>query len=210
MRRRFSYANVAATLALVFAMSGGAFAAKHYLVSSTKQISPKVLKKLKGKAGPKGANGVTGATGPTGPTGATGAPGAAGKDGVGTPLFFKAPANTGGTVIANLDGAQIVAECTSGNEAILTLHITEAHGMYHGSYDISGTGTEVYEDDLQIGKDLKMQGTGEDYEGWFSYIGPHGVITTAVFGDDSTGSPSGKCLVWGNLNTSSTGSTGGV
>jgi hypothetical protein len=31
-------------LALVFAMSGGALAAKHYLVSSPKQISPKVLK----------------------------------------------------------------------------------------------------------------------------------------------------------------------
>lgn len=43
-RRHLSYANVAATLALLFAMSGGALAAKHYLVSSPKQISPKVLK----------------------------------------------------------------------------------------------------------------------------------------------------------------------
>ncbi|MFI4990826.1 MAG: hypothetical protein ACHQHO_07930 [Solirubrobacterales bacterium] len=39
-----NYANVVATLALVFAMSGGALAAKHYLLSSPKQISPKVLK----------------------------------------------------------------------------------------------------------------------------------------------------------------------
>jgi hypothetical protein len=44
MRKRLSYANVAATMALVFSMSGGALAAKHYLLSSTKQISPKVLK----------------------------------------------------------------------------------------------------------------------------------------------------------------------
>jgi hypothetical protein len=44
MRRHINYANVVATLALVFAMSGGALAAKHYLVSSPKQISPKVLK----------------------------------------------------------------------------------------------------------------------------------------------------------------------
>jgi hypothetical protein len=43
MRRHVTYANVTATLALVFAMSGGALAAKHYLVNSTKQISPKVL-----------------------------------------------------------------------------------------------------------------------------------------------------------------------
>jgi hypothetical protein len=81
MRRHLSYANVAATLALVFAMSGGALAAKHYLIESTSQISPKVLKKLKGRAG---ASGRTGASGPAGPAGAAGAPGkdgAAGKDG---------------------------------------------------------------------------------------------------------------------------------
>jgi hypothetical protein len=46
IRRNLSYANVTATLALVFAMSGGALAAKHYLLSSTKQISPKVLNSL--------------------------------------------------------------------------------------------------------------------------------------------------------------------
>jgi hypothetical protein len=44
--KRFSYANVVATLALVLAMSGGALAASHYLITSTKQISPRVLKKL--------------------------------------------------------------------------------------------------------------------------------------------------------------------
>ena len=35
MRIRLSYANVAATLALVFSMTGGAMAANHYLVEST-------------------------------------------------------------------------------------------------------------------------------------------------------------------------------
>lgn len=73
MRKRLTYANVAATLALVFAMSGGALAAKHYLITSTKQISPKVLKKLKGK---------TGKTGVTGKEGAQGKEGVAGKNGV--------------------------------------------------------------------------------------------------------------------------------
>ena len=75
MRKRITYANVAATLALVFAMSGGAFAAKHYLLSSTKQISPKVLKALKGKTG------KTGATGPAGLAGKEGSPGKEGKEG---------------------------------------------------------------------------------------------------------------------------------
>jgi hypothetical protein len=77
--RRLSYANVTATLALVFSMSGGALAANHYLISSTKQISPKVLKKLKGKNGTIGA---TGATGPQGPAGAAGAQGVQGIQGV--------------------------------------------------------------------------------------------------------------------------------
>ena len=75
MRRHLTYANVVATLALVFAMTGGALAAKHYLVNSTSQISPKVLKKLKGRTG------KTGATGKPGATGATGSPGAEGKQG---------------------------------------------------------------------------------------------------------------------------------
>jgi hypothetical protein len=75
--RRFSYANIAATLALVFSMSGGALAANHYLITSTKQLSPKVLRKLTGRAGANGAQG---------PQGKEGIPGKEGKDGgVGRP-----------------------------------------------------------------------------------------------------------------------------
>jgi hypothetical protein len=79
--RRLTYANVAATLALVFAMSGGALAANHYLIHSTKQISPKVLKKLhgaRGRTGPNGAigpQGVKGEAGGRGPRGPEGEPG---------------------------------------------------------------------------------------------------------------------------------------
>jgi hypothetical protein len=69
MRRHLSYANIVATLALVLAMSGGALAATHYLIYSTKQINPNVLKKLKGNAGATGRNGATGPQGLQGPTG---------------------------------------------------------------------------------------------------------------------------------------------
>jgi hypothetical protein len=79
MRRRLNYANVVATLALVFAMSGGALAANHYLINSTKQINPKVLKKLKG------------ATGKTGTTGTPGTPGALGGPGKEGPLGKEGP-----------------------------------------------------------------------------------------------------------------------
>ena len=99
-RPRLTYANVAATLALVFSMSGGALAASHYLISSKKQISPKVLKELKGN----GARGATGASGPQGPAGAQGPQGATGAagsalayasvvvNGAGNPMFL---ANSG-------------------------------------------------------------------------------------------------------------------
>jgi hypothetical protein len=82
LRRHLNYANVVATLALVFAMSGGALAAGHYLINSTKQINPKVLKKLKGNVGPRGhtgANGTNGAAGANGATGPEGAKGSAGQ-----------------------------------------------------------------------------------------------------------------------------------
>ena len=78
IRRHMSYANVIATLALLFAMSGGALAASHYLITSTKQIKPSVLASLKGK---NGANGAQGAQGAQGPAGLAGSPGAAGGKG---------------------------------------------------------------------------------------------------------------------------------
>jgi Collagen triple helix repeat (20 copies) len=86
MRRRFSVAGLIATLALVFAMTGGAWAGK-YLITSTKQISPSVLKKLKGKrgptgpTGPAGASGLNGTNGPAGPAGPEGPTGPKGEKG---------------------------------------------------------------------------------------------------------------------------------
>jgi Collagen triple helix repeat (20 copies) len=72
-----TYANVVATLALIFAMTGSAVAATHYLITSSKQISPKVLKELKapGKAGATGPAGTPGTQGPRGANGANGANG---------------------------------------------------------------------------------------------------------------------------------------
>jgi len=72
LRKHVSYANIVATLALVFAMSGAAVAANHYLINSTKQINPKVIKKLKGNTGKAGTIGPAGPTGATGPKGAEG------------------------------------------------------------------------------------------------------------------------------------------
>ena len=81
IRARLTYANVVATLALLFAMSGGALAAKHYLINSTKQINPKVLKKLHGARGPRGAIGPNGLVGPQGVQGPIGHVGIRGEKG---------------------------------------------------------------------------------------------------------------------------------
>jgi hypothetical protein len=76
IRKRITPGTVIATIALLFAMTGGAYAAKKYLITSTKQISPSVLKALKGKTGSAGASGAPGAAGPQGPAGPGGAAGA--------------------------------------------------------------------------------------------------------------------------------------
>jgi hypothetical protein len=60
-------------------MTGGALAAKHYLINSTKQISPKVLKALKGNNGVTGTAGKKGAPGKEGPEGKEGKEGPQGK-----------------------------------------------------------------------------------------------------------------------------------
>jgi hypothetical protein len=84
IRRRITYTNVAVTLALFFAMTGGAYAAKNYVINSTNQIKPSVLKALQGKAGPAGpagAQGPQGLQGAAGTSGAQGEPGSPGADG---------------------------------------------------------------------------------------------------------------------------------
>jgi hypothetical protein len=107
MRRHITYANVAATLALVFSMTGGALAARHYLVNSTRQINPKVLAKLKGTAGAKGPTGATGPTGASGASGAGGAEGPQGKEGAAGSAVAYAHISALGAVMAG--GAKNIA-----------------------------------------------------------------------------------------------------
>jgi hypothetical protein len=68
--RRVSYANVAATLALVIALAGGtAYAASKIIITKTSQISKSVRNALHGATGPAGAPGAVGAAGAAGPAG---------------------------------------------------------------------------------------------------------------------------------------------
>ncbi len=105
LRKRLSYANVTATLAVFFAMSGGAYAASHYLLTSTKQIKPSVLAQLRGKSGPAGANGANGAAGPAGPQGPAGARGENGANGSN---------GTNGTSVTSVESKAKIGPCAAG------------------------------------------------------------------------------------------------
>jgi hypothetical protein len=105
-------------------MSGGALAASHYPINSTKQINPKVLKKLKGNAGAKGATGAAGAAGlqgkegpqgkegKSGPTGATGSTGSTGSAGATNVSVYTAT-----ETIASHTSGSAVAVCPAGAKA---------------------------------------------------------------------------------------------
>ena len=117
IRRHLSYANIAAALALVFSMSAGADAATHYLINSTKQINPKVLRRLKGKIGATGAIGVSGPGGREGSPGKTGSAGA-----IGPTTAFNTNSGTNILPFPSTSGAELTVSSLSlpaGNFSVL-------------------------------------------------------------------------------------------
>jgi hypothetical protein len=155
IRRRATYANIAATLALFLSLTGGALAASHYVITSKKQISPKVLQKLKGKPG------KTGPAGPAGPAGAAGPGGAPGSalayalvvvNGPGNPIltenagftsvtepqpgvFCLSPLIPGHTPVVSAAGVEAIfatvspQQCPGGNEIRTNQQITGGAGF---------------------------------------------------------------------------------
>jgi len=84
-RKHFNAGTVVAIVALVFAMTGGAFAVSSKGGSQGPVASvakKKKAKVLRGPRGPRGATGPVGPVGLTGPVGPVGPAGAAGKDGL--------------------------------------------------------------------------------------------------------------------------------
>jgi hypothetical protein len=84
LRDRLGIPGLLAIVALVFAMAGGAWAAKGGgLTAKQKKQVQKIAKKYAGKPGAPGAIGPAGPAGPPGPAGPAGANGVDGDDGVG-------------------------------------------------------------------------------------------------------------------------------
>jgi hypothetical protein len=95
-----SPALVISILALIVALSGTAIAAKRYLITNTKQISPAALKQLTRLAATQVKQGAAGAAGANGTAGATGAAGASGERGPAGPgaVVYWAVVNPEGTL----------------------------------------------------------------------------------------------------------------
>ena len=154
MRKRLSYANVTATLALVFAMSGGAMAANSYLINSTKQINPKVLKKLTGKPGKNGIAGANGATGTAGATGATGPQGAKGETGTKGETGPKGETGEPGPLLTTLPSGKTETGVWSGGFTAATAGDSYQAG---GSFPIPLAGA------LAAGKAIYVSGTSSTH-----------------------------------------------
>lgn len=112
-------------IALALALAGGAWAGKHYIITSSSQVkngslsakdlSSKARKSLKGNRGPRGA---TGAQGPKGDTGLQGPKGDTGPQGPPGPPLQRLGGDFSGTnasVATSLDGVQFGPYTDGGN-----------------------------------------------------------------------------------------------
>jgi hypothetical protein len=129
--RRPPLATILAALALFVSLGGTALAAGHYLITSTSQIKPSVLRQL------HGATGTPGATGTQGPTGATGAAGPQGPAGPTGPQGPEGPAGTPATTLWATVTSTGTLTASSGVTGIVSGYPDAARVMVTFNRDVS-------------------------------------------------------------------------
>jgi hypothetical protein len=143
---------VIAVIAIVLSLGGSAIAARHYLINTAQQISPKALRELatmnpnqgSGSTGAPGAAGSPGPAGPAGPQGPQGPGGERGPAGPQGPPGDSVGSGGGG----NVDWAVVgeAGNLARGSDPGITSSRTEGEGT--GSYTVNfshGVGECAYE-----------------------------------------------------------------
>jgi hypothetical protein len=148
--RKPSPGTAIALLALFIAMGGTAIAAHHYLITSTKQIKPSVLKSLK-KTGPAGPAGPAGPQGPGGPGGAAGATGPQGPGAVTLTFDEKAAAAPERHPIGTVLGDTFYGICSEpeAGKVVLTVQMATSDGSWGISYTYT-SGEKTFANTIQI------------------------------------------------------------
>jgi hypothetical protein len=180
MKRHVTYSNVAATLALIFTMAGGALAASHYLITSTKQIKPSVLAQLRGhvvgqrgREGPRGRDGAVGprgevgAAGSRGPAGTNGATGSKGATGLSGSTGQQGPTGPSGVGVSR-EACEMVNVPTEHISCFLKSKATETGGWSATMRATSGTeqaetqGVVSFPIPLKVGEKVKLNYRNEE------------------------------------------------
>ena len=179
VRKHINPATILALVTLVFAITGGAFAAtrgsSHATLIAT---TAKAKAKAKTKAGPRGPAGKNGAAGPAGPTGPTGPTGPAGLGGTGPqgPAGSAGPAGPAGESV--LVSALLLGEhgCTEGGSLfkVGATETTACNGL-EGPPGASVTSTEI-----------KVGETACNKQGGVEYTAFEGKKATICNGTDGT------------------------
>jgi hypothetical protein len=204
--RRISPALVLSVVALLIACSGTAFAAKKYLITSTHQISPKVLAQLKGNRGPGGPAGVAGPQGPAGSQGATGAPGADGARGASGADAVVARTrfdwNDGGVGTQSTSYVNLVTLGTFTKQRDDTVVVLDANELAATTDSVSTCTLELRIDDqpdgTDQGSDGVVSGTATQSIPMFMHAVfaglPSGSHTVSVWGTTFGGGPGTRCV----------------
>jgi Collagen triple helix repeat (20 copies) len=195
MLRRFrprpTYANVASSVALIFATAGGAYAATNSNSVTIHACSSKTAGQLRvvsaharcrhdehpliwNQQGPPGARGVTGAAGatgargPTGPQGATGSPGATGAQGSAGPrattVSTTVPLDGAYHTVETMDGISVQARCDAGvpgDDVMIATTPQTSTLQASGTYQTDGSAPAGYFDNGDSSIDEQASGNLE-------------------------------------------------
>lgn len=200
-RAPLSYANVTATLALVLALGGTAWAAAHYVITKTGQIAPSVRVAITGATGPSGV------PGPTGLTGGTVAPSSTPPlvDGQTlSKIFFKQPTSTTPTTIFSGDGLALQADCNSSGSPVLTATSTDPNAELNATGHLNSAFYQQERDGFSS-VTLLASSAGDRGNMIISYANNAGQSVKATIGFDDAFSfvNFDGCAIWGTAAASS-------